>query len=150
MKTLVGKIVSIAAVASTASLTASAAAPTLDNRVSRDLNHLTLLRGPNLTSPVVPMVAAKPETTVIAPPAPDPDTFRYVPTAPETGAVRKSGPGTLTLRRTDEPAAPSAAPAATQKKPLPDAESLRFDSKLHPTPTRSQIERVREPAPKRD
>ena len=143
MKMLVGIIVLIAA----ASSTAAAAAPTIDNRVSRDLNHLTLLRGPNLTSPVVPIVIAKPETTIVAPPSAEPGTFRYVPQSPETGAVRKNGPGSLTLRKTEEPAAP----AATQKKALPDAESLRFDAKLHPTPSsRGTMERVPESAPKRD
>jgi hypothetical protein len=159
MKTLVGKIVSLAVVLSTAPLTASAAAPTLDNGMARDLNHLTLLRGPNLTSPLRP-IAIRPEDGAIRlVPQPTPDAgrvffvpstpevgeFRYVPQPPETSAVRMTSPGKLSLRKTEEPAAPSTPPAAAQKKSLPAPESLHFDSKLHPTPMRGTIERVREP-----
>jgi hypothetical protein len=142
MKTLVGKIVSLA-VLSTAPLTASAAAPTLNHGVSRDVTHLTLLTGPNLTSPARPISTVDP-TTAFEGPVPDVGEFRFVPQPPETGAVRMTGPGRLTLRKTAEPA-PSTSPAAAQKKSLPAPETLRFDSKLHPAPTRGTIERVPEP-----
>jgi hypothetical protein len=145
MKTLVGKIVSLAAVASAASLAVFAAAPTLDNGMSRDLNHLTLLKGPNLISPARPVSTADPMVTFEAP-SPTVGTFRFVPPpTPDTGAVHQTSPGTPAPRKTEEPAASSTEPSPAQKKPLPAPDTLHFNSKLHPTPTRGTMERVREP-----
>src|SRR4051794_39383541 len=126
MKTILGKIGLLAALVSITPLALSAAAPTIANGVARDLGHLTLLPGPNLTSPAASAPAAAPATTLLL--RSQEATFRFVPSKPpQSSGVRENGPGILTLRPSEESTTPQT-PAA--RKPLPKPESLRFDSTL--------------------
>src|SRR6185369_12281416 len=137
MKTIIGKIGLLAALVSTLPLSSSAAAPTIANGVARDLEHLTLLPGPTLTSPARGAPTAAPATTLLPLTPAEVGTFRFVPLKhPENSAVRRNGPGILTLRSSEE-APPRSASA---QKPLPTPESLRFDSTLHSPGAASKVE----------
>jgi hypothetical protein len=109
MKTIVGKVSVASALVMTLPLALCGANHPALQSASPDVSALTLLRGPNLTSPVVPLPVRKNDS-----PAPQ----------VQVGAAS----GTLTLSR-DHPDNTIVVPPL--KKRLPPPESLRFENQLH-------------------
>jgi hypothetical protein len=147
MKTIVGKTRLFAAAILVAPVGLSATAPSVLNAASRDTGRLTLLPGPNLTSP-----ASAPQSgpTITIYPASQvklgESQWRFVPgdVKPSTRTTLPNGTLTLSSKDANEVVAP---PSDGQKK-APSADSLRFDSTLHPPTTPPQMQFI--PAPKRD
>jgi hypothetical protein len=124
MKTMFGKIGVVAAVVSTTPLLSAANA---SMSMSRDLNHLTLLTGPNLTTPPRGILLnSQAANAAPRPPA-------------QTGAA--SGTLVLSSESPDKIAVPVAA------KKLPSPESLRFENQLHSPARPPQLKFFPAPAP---
>jgi hypothetical protein len=128
MKTIIGKMSVVAAVASAVTLPAFAANNAALQSASRDVSQLTLLSGPNLTSG--PRGAA-----------PSGPTLRIAP-SPQVQVGAANGRLTLSSEEPNQIVVPPT------KHRLPKPESLKFDQKLHAPQPSPKMEFI--PAPKRD